>query len=40
MLLKRYKQIVHDEVLKIIAEIEKLEQEIVAGLAELKAMLS
>jgi type I restriction enzyme M protein len=43
--LNRYKEIVHDEVehrppLEIIAEIEKLEGEIVAGLAELKAMLS
>lgn len=42
--LNRYKEIVHDEVehrppLEIIAEIEKLEVEIVAGLAELKAML-
>lgn len=43
--LNRYKELVHDEVehrppLEIIAEIEKLEGEIVAGLAELKAMLS
>lgn len=43
--LNRYKQIVHDEVehrppLEIIGEIEKLEGEIVAGLSELKAMLS
>ena len=43
--LNRYKEIVHDEVehrppLEIIAEIEKLEGEITAGLAELKAMLS
>lgn len=43
--LNRYKEIVHDEVehrppLEIIAEIEKLEGKIVAGLAELKAMLS
>ncbi|MCA4753830.1 type I restriction-modification system subunit M [Mycolicibacterium fortuitum] len=43
--LNRYKEIVHDEVehrppLEIIAEIEKLESEIAAGLAELKAMLS
>jgi type I restriction enzyme M protein len=43
--LNRYKEIVHDEVehrppLEIIAEIEKLEGEIVSGLAELKAMLS
>lgn len=43
--LNRYKEIVHDEVehrppLEIIAEIEKLEGEIAAGLAELKAMLS
>ncbi|CQD24842.1 type I restriction-modification system subunit M [Mycolicibacterium farcinogenes] len=43
--LNRYKEIIHDEVehrppLEIIAEIEKLEGEIAAGLAELKAMLS
>ncbi|MED5813437.1 class I SAM-dependent DNA methyltransferase [Mycolicibacterium sp. 050232] len=43
--LNRYKEIVHDEIehrppLEIIAEIEKLEGEIAAGLAELKAMLS
>lgn len=43
--LNRYKEIVHEEVehrppLEIIAEIEKLEEEIAAGLAELKAMLS
>jgi type I restriction enzyme M protein len=43
--LNRYKEIVHDEAehrppLEIITEIEKLEGEIVAGLAELKAMLS
>ncbi|MGV0814913.1 class I SAM-dependent DNA methyltransferase [Mycolicibacterium boenickei] len=43
--LNRYKEIVHDEVvhrppLAIIAEIEKLESEVAAGLAELKAMLS
>lgn len=43
--LNRYKELVHDEVehrppLEIIAEIEKLEVEIAAGLAELKAMLS
>jgi type I restriction enzyme M protein len=43
--LNRYKELVHDEVehrppLEIIAEIEKLEGEIAAGLAELKAMLS
>lgn len=43
--LNRYKEIVHDEVehrppLEIIADIEKLEGEIAAGLAELKAMLS
>ncbi|MEN4397282.1 MULTISPECIES: type I restriction-modification system subunit M [Mycolicibacterium] len=43
--LNRYKEIVHDEVehrppLEIIAEIEKLEGEIAAGLTELKAMLS
>jgi type I restriction enzyme M protein len=42
--LNRYKEIVHDEVeyrppLEIIAEIEKLEGEITAGLAGLKAML-
>lgn len=43
--LNRYKEIVHDEVehrppMEIIAEIEKLEGEIVDGLAELRAMLS
>lgn len=43
--LNRYKEIVHDEVehrppLEIIAEIEKLENEITTGLGELKAMLS
>lgn len=43
--LNRYKEIVHHEVdhrppLEIIAEIEALEGEIAAGLAELKAMLS
>ncbi len=43
--LNRYKEIVHDEVehrppLEIIADIEKLEGEITAGLLELKAMLS
>ncbi|MDH6194441.1 type I restriction enzyme M protein [Mycobacterium frederiksbergense] len=43
--LNRYKEIVHDEVehrppLEIIAEIEKLEGEIAAGIAELKTMLS
>ena len=43
--LNRYKELVHDEVehrppLEIIANIEKLEGEIAAGLAELKAMLS
>ena len=43
--LNRYKEIVHDEVehrppLEIIADIEKLEGEIAAGLTELKAMLS
>ena len=43
--LNRYKEIVHDEVehrppLEIIADIEKLEDEIAEGLAELKAMLS
>jgi type I restriction enzyme M protein len=43
--LNRYKELVHDEVehrppLEIIAEIEKLEGDIAAGLAELKAMLS
>jgi type I restriction enzyme M protein len=43
--LNRYKEVVHDEVehrppLEIIAEIEKLEGEIVKGLAELKATLS
>jgi type I restriction enzyme M protein len=43
--LNRYKELVHDEVehrppLEIIADIEKLENEIAAGLAELKAMLS
>lgn len=43
--LNRYKELVHDEVehrppLEIIADIKKLEGEIAAGLAELKAMLS
>ncbi|WP_102142716.1 type I restriction-modification system subunit M [Mycobacterium hubeiense] len=43
--LNRYREIAHDEVehrppLEIIIEIEKLEGEIAAGLAELKAMLS
>jgi type I restriction enzyme M protein len=43
--LNRYKEIVYDVVehrppLEIIGEIEKLEGEITAGLAELKAMLS
>ena len=43
--LNRYKEIVHDEIehrapLEIIADIETLEDEIVKGLAELKAMLS
>ena len=43
--LNRYKEIVHDDVehrppLEIIADIEKLEQEIVQGLADLKKMLS
>jgi type I restriction enzyme M protein len=43
--LNRYREILHDEVehrppLEIIAEIQKLEGEIVSGLAELKAMLS
>ena len=43
--LNRYKEIVHDEVehrppLEIIADIEKLEDEIAQGLDELKAMLS
>ncbi|MDQ1305452.1 MAG: type restriction enzyme protein, partial [Actinomycetota bacterium] len=43
--LNRYKEIVHDDVehrppLEIIADIEKLEQEIMQGLADLKAMLS
>lgn len=43
--LNRYKEIVHDEVehrapLDIIADIEKLDAEIAAGVAELKAMLS
>ncbi len=43
--LNRYKELVQDEVehrppLEIIADIEKLEGEIAAGLAELKAMLS
>jgi type I restriction enzyme M protein len=43
--LNRYKELVHDEVehrppQEIIADIEKLENEIAAGLAELKAMLS
>ena len=43
--LNRYKEIVHDDVehrppLEIIADIEKLEDEIAKGLAELKAMLS
>lgn len=43
--LNRYKEIVHDEIehrppLEIIADIEKLEHEIAAGLADLKVMLS
>ena len=43
--LNRYKEVVHDDVehrppLDIIADIEKLEDEIAKGLAELKAMLS
>jgi type I restriction enzyme M protein len=43
--LNRYKEVVHDESahrppLEIISELEKLEGEIAAGLAELKAMLS
>lgn len=43
--LNRYKEVVHDEVehrdpLDIIADIEKLDAEIAAGLAELKAMLA
>jgi type I restriction enzyme M protein len=43
--LNRYKEIVHDEIehrdpLDIIADIETLEDEIINGLAELKAMLS
>ena len=43
--INRYKEIVHDEEehrppLDIIADIEALEQEIAAGIAELKAMLS
>ncbi len=43
--LNRYKEIVHDDVehrppLEIIADIEKLENEITQGLADLKAMLS
>ena len=43
--LNRYKEIVHDDVehrpaLEIIADIEKLEAEIVQGLADLKAMLT
>ncbi|MFS0901145.1 type I restriction-modification system subunit M [Mycolicibacterium litorale] len=43
--LNRYREIVHDEVehcppLEIIAEVEKLEAQITAGLADLKAMLS
>ncbi len=43
--LNRYKELVQDQVehrppLEIIADIEKLEREITAGLAELKAMLS
>ena len=43
--LNRYKDIVHDDVqhrppLEIIADIEKLEEEIADGLADLKAMLS
>ena len=43
--LNRYKEIVHDDVehrppLEIIADIEKLEQEITQGLADLKKMLS
>jgi type I restriction enzyme M protein len=43
--LVRYKEVIHDETehrdpLKIIADIETLEDEIVAGLAELRAMLS
>lgn len=43
--LNRYKEIVYDEVehrapLEIIADLEKLDEEIAQGLAELKAMLS
>jgi type I restriction enzyme M protein len=43
--LNRYKELVHDDVehrppMEIIADIERLEGEIAAGLAELKAMLS
>lgn len=43
--LNRYKEVVHDEIehrppLEIIADIEKLEDEIAQGLDELKAMLS
>ena len=43
--LNRYKELIHDEIehrppLEIIADIEKLEGKIAAGLAELKAMLS
>lgn len=43
--LNRYKEVVHDDVehrppLEIIADIEKLEREIIQGLADLKAMLS
>ena len=43
--LSRYKESVHEETnhrppLEIIAEIEKLEDEITAGMSELKAMLS
>lgn len=42
--LNRYKEIVHDDVehrppLEIIADVEKLEEEIIQGLADLKAML-
>ena len=43
--INRYKEIVHDDVehrspLEIIADIEALEEEIVKGIAELRAMLS
>ncbi|WP_454296556.1 type I restriction-modification system subunit M [Salana multivorans] len=45
LLINRYKEIVHDEVehrepLAILADIERLDEEIAAGVAELKAMLT